>query len=81
MDGFEATNAIRIKEKLTGEHVPIIAMTAHAMKGDEARCLKAGMDGYISKPIRGRDLLELVEKHGHDMRAKDQHEAGVLAEI
>jgi two-component system sensor histidine kinase/response regulator len=66
MDGFEAASAIRLQEKLTGEHLPIIAMTAHAMKGDETRCLNAGMDGYISKPIRGRDLLELVEKHGRE---------------
>jgi two-component system, sensor histidine kinase and response regulator len=78
MDGFEATNAIRLKEKSTGEHLPIIAMTAHAMKGDEARCLTAGMDGYISKPIRGRDLVELVEKHGRESRPKDRHEAGIL---
>ncbi len=78
MDGFEATSAIRLNERLTGEHIPIIAMTAHAMKGDEARCLDAGMDGYISKPIRGRDLVDLVEKHGHNGRAKDQNEAGIL---
>jgi CheY-like chemotaxis protein len=63
MDGFEATAAIRLKEKTTGGHVPIVAMTAHAMKGDEERCLAVGMDGYISKPIRARDLLDLVEKH------------------
>jgi len=62
MDGLEALAAIRLKEKLTGDHLQIIAMTAHAMNGDEARCLAAGMDGYISKPIRSRDLIELVEK-------------------
>jgi CheY-like chemotaxis protein len=66
MDGLEATTAIREKEKITGDHIPIVAMTAHAMKGDEARCLAAGMDGYISKPIRAHDLLELVEKHAHE---------------
>ncbi len=64
MDGFEATAAIRLREKVTGYHLPIIAMTAHAMKGDEARCLAAGMDGYISKPVRRHELLELVEQHG-----------------
>ena len=61
MDGFEATAAIREKEKETGEHVPIIAMTAHAMKGDRERCLEAGMDGYISKPLRAKEFFEAVE--------------------
>lgn len=63
MDGFEATAEIRLREKLTGGHVPIIAITAHALQGYEARCIAAGMDGYISKPIRIRDLIALVEKH------------------
>jgi signal transduction histidine kinase/CheY-like chemotaxis protein len=63
MDGLEATTAIRLKERVTGDHLPVIAMTAHAMKGDEGRCLAAGMDGYISKPIRARDLVRMVEKH------------------
>jgi len=61
MDGFEATLAIRDKEKLTGRHVPIIAMTAHAMKGDQERCLSAGMDGYVSKPIRTSELFSTIE--------------------
>ena len=60
MDGLEATLAIRENEKSTGQHIPIVAMTAHAMKGDRERCCAAGMDGYISKPIHSRDLLELV---------------------
>lgn len=64
MDGFEATAAIRLRQRGTGDHIPIIAMTAHAMKGDEARCLAAGMDGYISKPIRAQDLVELVTRYG-----------------
>jgi two-component system sensor histidine kinase/response regulator len=61
MDGFEATAAIREKEKLTGGHVPIIAMTAHALKGDQERCLAAGMDGYVSKPIRTTELFSTIE--------------------
>ncbi len=62
MDGFEATRAIRQGEIGTNNHIPIIAMTAHALTGDREKCLAAGMDGYISKPIRGRDLLSLIEK-------------------
>jgi two-component system sensor histidine kinase/response regulator len=62
MDGFEATQAIRKDEMGKNRHIPIIAMTAHAMTGDKDRCLAAGMDGYISKPIRALDLLNLVEK-------------------
>ncbi len=64
MDGFEATAAIRLKEKMTANHIPIIAMTAHAMEGDEAWCLAGGMDGYISKPMRADVLIEIVEKYG-----------------
>jgi two-component system sensor histidine kinase/response regulator len=78
MDGFEATTAIRLKEKITGDHLPIVAMTAHAMKGDELRCLAAGMDGYISKPIRGRDLLDLVEKHGREQAMPGKREGAIL---
>jgi len=61
MGGFEATAAIREREKETGLHIPIIAMTAHAMKGDRERCLEAGMDGYIPKPIRAKELFETIE--------------------
>jgi CheY-like chemotaxis protein len=61
MDGFETTAAIRAKEKLTGLHVPIIAMTAHALKGDQERCLGAGMDAYVSKPIRTEELFKSID--------------------
>jgi CheY-like chemotaxis protein len=64
MGGFEATLAIRERERLTGRHLPIIAMTAHAMKGDRERCLEAGMDDYISKPIDSAKLLGLVDRIG-----------------
>jgi len=65
MDGFDATAAIRLKEKTTGLHQPVVAMTAHAMKGDEERCLAAGMDGYMSKPIRQEELDVILERFGH----------------
>ena len=58
MDGFEATAVIRTQERQKGTHIPIIAMTAHAMKGDRERCLNAGMDDYISKPIRAQEMFE-----------------------
>jgi len=61
MDGVQATAIIRQREMNTGLHIPIIAMTAHAMAGDRQRFLKAGMDGYVSKPIHARELLETIE--------------------
>ena len=61
MDGFEATGRIRAWEEGRGTHVPIIAMTAHAMKGDREKCLAAGMDAYVSKPIRPHQLMEAMD--------------------
>jgi two-component system sensor histidine kinase/response regulator len=61
MDGFQATAAIRAREKSTGGHIPIIAMTAHSLVGDQERCLAAGMDGYVSKPIRTHQLFSVIE--------------------
>jgi CheY-like chemotaxis protein len=62
MDGFEATAAIRAEERLKGGHTLIIAMTAHAMAGDRQRCLQAGMDAYISKPIQAQTLFDAIEE-------------------
>jgi two-component system, sensor histidine kinase and response regulator len=78
MDGFEATAAIRREEEVTGNHMPIIALTAHAMKGDEDRCLAAGMDAYISKPIRKCELIELIEKHGRALSMPGHRPVGDL---
>jgi CheY-like chemotaxis protein len=60
MDGLEATAEIRNQEQKTGAHVPIIAMTAHALQGDQQRCLDAGMDGYVPKPMRTKQLFEVI---------------------
>ena len=61
MGGFEATAAIREREKMTRGHIPIIALTAHALKGDQEACLSAGMDTYVSKPIQPQRLFETIE--------------------
>jgi CheY-like chemotaxis protein len=61
LDGLEATRAIRSAEKASGKHLPIIAMTAHAIKGDRERCLEAGMDDYVSKPIDSDKLFGAIE--------------------
>jgi signal transduction histidine kinase/DNA-binding response OmpR family regulator len=61
MDGLEATAAIRMKERATGEHVPIIALTAHALNGDRERCIGAGMDGYVTKPLSRKELQIAIE--------------------
>jgi two-component system, sensor histidine kinase and response regulator len=65
MDGFEATAAIRSAEQSSGAHIPIIALTANAMKGDAERCLAAGMDGYVSKPIDVEQLFTTIERVLH----------------
>ncbi|MCX6044255.1 MAG: response regulator, partial [Chloroflexi bacterium] len=60
MDGFETTRCIRQREQVEGGHISIIAMTAQAMKGDRERCLAAGMDDYVSKPVRMADLSQVL---------------------
>ena len=62
MDGFQATEAIRKLPEQAKARLPIVAMTAYAMKGDQERCLAAGMDGYITKPINARELFETIER-------------------
>ena len=61
MDGLEATAAIRERERATGGHLPIVALTAHAMKGDAERCLEAGMDAYLAKPLQPRELVAAID--------------------
>jgi PAS domain S-box-containing protein len=61
MDGLKATIAIREGERISGNHIPIIAMTAHAMASDKESCLEAGMDGYLSKPLKAQDLFAAIE--------------------
>jgi two-component system, sensor histidine kinase and response regulator len=78
MDGLEATIAIRAREKQSGGHVPIVAMTAHALKGDREQCLEAGMDGYVAKPIRGEELLAALEKFAPEAEADDEDGPGDL---
>jgi PAS domain S-box-containing protein len=72
MDGFEAAATIRKKEMGTGTHLPIIAMTAYAMKGDRERCLAAGMDGYLSKPIDREELIDAVERQSYESPAPEK---------
>jgi signal transduction histidine kinase/CheY-like chemotaxis protein len=74
MDGFETTAAIRDKEKSSGAHIPIIAMTAHALKGDQQRCLDAGMDAYVSKPIRTAELFRIIEEQLNAANAGNKDE-------
>jgi two-component system sensor histidine kinase/response regulator len=64
VDGLEATRQIRLEEQATGGHVPIVATTAHAMTGDRERCLLAGMDEYLSKPIQRQELLAVLARLG-----------------
>jgi PAS domain S-box-containing protein len=81
MNGWEATRAIRESERATGEHIPIAAMTAHAMKGDHERCIAAGMDDYLTKPIHTPELLALVEKIGNRKAVAERPQTVPVAEL
>src|SRR5690606_11744684 len=76
MNGLEATGAIRELEAQTGRHVPIVGVTAHALKGDRERCIEAGMDDYLSKPISPKALLEKVETWVGNADAAEKRQAG-----
>lgn len=84
LDGLEATGLIRQNEKQIGIHTPIIAMTAHAMDGDREKCLSAGMDGYIAKPIRSDELFAtmadvLSHFHKNELQTIDSADANERA--
>ena len=74
MDGLEAANRIRQLEIESGERTIIIALTAHAMKGDDEKCLSAGMDGYLSKPIKPNELFSTIEEFLTPSEEKNQSE-------
>ncbi len=79
MDGFEATAAIRAREKETGIHVRIIALTAHAMKGDREKCLAAGMDGYVAKPVQAKELFAAIENAPSNSREASASQPSTVA--
>jgi two-component system sensor histidine kinase/response regulator len=79
MDGIAATAALRERERLTGTHLPVVAMTAHAMPGDRENCLKAGMDGYVAKPLDGLELVREIESVLAATGGADTAESAVAA--
>jgi PAS domain S-box-containing protein len=81
MGGFEATAHIREREKRTGGHIPIVALTAHAMKGDRERCLAAGMDGYLSKPVQGGDLARVTANVAAGLRPVLEKETSRMVRV
>ncbi len=83
LDGLDATRSIRLREQQSGGHLPIIAMTAHAMKGDRELCLAAGMDGYLMKPIRAEQLFRQIEDlaGGISANARQPEASAVLSQV
>ncbi len=79
MDGFESTRTIRLQENETGKHLPIIAMTAYAMKGEREQCLAAGCDDYLSKPFDSQTLYDAVEKLARSFAAAPARRNGALS--
>jgi PAS domain S-box-containing protein len=73
MDGLQATRAIRRREETSGRHLPIVAMTAHAMAGDREKCTAAGMDGYVAKPVRQQDLYQALAVFFPEFTAADSN--------
>ena len=78
MDGLEATRQIRDEQRISGRHVPIVAMTAHAMAGDRERCLAAGMDEYLSKPLQKDSILKLLERFATPAPSSSQKSAAMI---
>jgi len=78
MNGLEATTHIRARERGADRHLPIVAMTAHAMRGDRERCLEAGMDGYLVKPIQADEMIATLERFAGD--GEDEEPAGAASE-
>src|SRR5262249_40421466 len=81
MDGFEALRAIRQSEARSRRHLPVIALTAHAMQGDRERCLRAGFDAYLAKPIRQADLQAALSNVRHQYSAASDREHGGCPEL
>ena len=80
MNGLDATRAIRAGEQGTGNHIPIVAMTAHAMAGDRERCLESGMDDYMTKPVRAEELVRNVERYAMTTESRPLHATPPAAE-
>jgi len=80
MNGYDATQAIRAGERQTGGHIPVVALTAHAMKGDREICLNAGMDDYLGKPIHPMELVAVLERWGRP-RTRSPQSIGVVPDV